>query len=183
MNLKKIILLQVSDFLSVFISKLDWNKKINSIKLNNVSLYIQHLVLLLRPKKSHIKPSLSVAKPLGGHVDINRNEEIIWNIWYSSTFKVVIVSHTYTHTYEDCNETEAVFTKREMIIKWNINFLWNCHLGIKHTYSSEFSIGQSTFKTPFLIWYKFFFLMSSTSSNPNPEINFQFRIQEKVAQM
>ena len=42
-------------------------------------------------------------------------------------------------------QTETVFSKTEMSIEGNINFLQNSSLSISPTYSSEFSIGQSIF--------------------------------------
>ena len=48
-------------------------------------------------------------------------------------------------------ETEAVFTKKEMNNKWNINFIQVSPLAIKHSYSNEFYIDRSTYKTTLLI--------------------------------
>ena len=38
----------------------------------------------------------------------------------------------------------TVFTKIEMNNEWNIIFVQNNHLGIQHTYNSDFPIGRST---------------------------------------
>ena len=63
---------------------------------------------------------------------------------------VIICSYA---VYSESIETEAVFIKSEMNNEWNINFLQNSSPGTQHTYSSEFSIGWNTSKTPLLTWY------------------------------
>ena len=45
-------------------------------------------------------------------------------------------------------EIAAVFTMAEMNKEWNVNFQNNT-LGIQHTYSTTFSIGQSISESPF----------------------------------
>ena len=64
--------------------------------------------------------------------------------------------------------------KHEQRIEYVIQ---NCSLDIQHTYSSEFSSGQSTYEIPFLIWYEamplYFFQCPVWPPNITFEINFQ----------
>ena len=51
-------------------------------------------------------------------------------------------------------DTKVVSIKIEMSNEWNVGFLQNSPLGIQHTYSTKFPIGQRTSETLFLIWHK-----------------------------
>ena len=75
---------------------------------------------------------------------------------------------TYTRYVWKVLKLKLSFPKTEGNNEWNVHFLQNDSLGIKHTYSSEFSTGWSTTEVPLFIWCDSvpFLLTSSASSNP-----------------
>ena len=56
--------------------------------------------------------------------------------------------------YSQIIKSETVFNKIEIGNEWNINFPQYSPLDIQHTFSSEFSIGWSTFEIFLVIFYE-----------------------------
>ena len=96
---------------------------------------------------------------------------LVWNFNHTYTHThTYIYIYIYIYIYKLCSksiETEDLNTRTRMNNEWNIYFFKITPLGIKHAYSSEFSIGQSTFENPLLVktCTVSFLSISSTSSN------------------
>ena len=80
-------------------------------------------------------------------------------------------AHTHTYIYKTYSQSitiVAVFMKKQINYEWNIHFLENYPLGIKHTYFRKFVITESLWDSSFyMVWSVdvLFLLMSSTRSD------------------